>query len=245
LRVIASDGVNTASDDTDPFTMADKPPTPRILAPADGTHIHFGQLLNFSGEALDAQDGSVADADLAWHSQHGGLGTGSLLSIDDLPVGVNHITLTVTNSVGLSAHTSITVTVDDDLNWPGPALSVGPEQVGWHVSGGTTEVQTADLGISNAGSGDLSWTAGENASWLALNATSGTVPFTLTLTADPSGLAGGTMLTTTLWITSPASTDHLTETLAVPVGLSVGDVYREYGGTTGYSVYLPLMLRRE
>ncbi|MDY7079955.1 MAG: hypothetical protein SXV54_24000, partial [Chloroflexota bacterium] len=242
LRVVACDGVHTAQDDTDPFTMANKPPQPRILSPADGTQIHYGQLLNFSGEALDLQDGSVSGASLVWNSQHGPLGTGALLSISDLPVGVNYITFSATNSVGLSAYAAISVTVDDDLDWPGPTLTVGPGQIGWHVSAGTTQTQTAEVGISNAGSGDLGWMASEDASWLTISAITGTVPYTLTLTADPSGLAGGAVLTTTLWITSPASTDHVTETIPVPVGLMVGDVYLKQT-EKHYRVYLPVVLR--
>jgi hypothetical protein len=243
LRVIASDGVHSAQDDTDPFTMADKPPQPYILSPADGTQVHYGQLVNFSGQALDAQDGSVASANLVWGSQHGQLGTGPLLSSSDLPVGVNYITLTATNSVGLSAYATISVTVDDDLDWPGPTLSVGPTQVEWHVSFGETQTQTAQLSISNAGLGDLNWEAAHDASWLALSALTGTVPYTLTLSANPSGIADGTAVSTTLRVTAPAFSGHLTETIAVPVGLTVGNVYRKPHGMFDYVIYLPLLLR--
>jgi len=243
LRVVASDGVNTGLGDTDPFTMADKPPQPRILLPADGTQVHYGQLVNFIGEALDPQDGSVSDADLVWGSEDGELGTGPLLSLSNLPVGTNYITLTATNSAALSATATITVVVDDDLDLPGPTLSVAPTQVGWHVALGTTEVQTTSVGIYNAGSGSLDWSASEDVDWLATSAITGTAPYTLTLTADPTGLKDGTVLTTTLWITSPASTEHVTETVAIPVGLSVGDVYRIYPEGPSTLIYLPLVLR--
>jgi hypothetical protein len=243
LRVVASDGVQTGQGDTDPFVIADKPPQPRILTPADGTQVHYGQLVNFSGEAMDAQDGSVASTNLVWSTQDGQLGIGALLSVDDLPVGINDVTLTATNSVGLSASTSITVVVDDDLDLPGPALSVAPTQVGWHVAAGVTVDQTEDVDISNAGGGTLDWVAEEDAPWLTLNATSGTAPYTLGLTADPAGLEDGTVLTTTLRITSPAATDHVTESVAIPVSLLVGDVYHTYPGGFVHHVYLPLVLR--
>jgi hypothetical protein len=243
LRVVASDGVNTGYGDTDPFTMADKPPQPRILLPADGTQAHYDQLVNFVGEALDPQDGSVFGAGLVWGSQDGELGTGPLLSLSNLPVGTNYITLTATNSAALSATATITVVVDDDLDLPGPTLSVAPTSVGWHVALGTTEAQTTSVGIYNAGSGSLGWSASEDADWLATSAIMGTAPYTLTLTADPTGLKDGTVLTTTLWITSPASTEHVTETVAIPVGLSVGDVYRIYPEGPSTLIYLPLVLR--
>jgi len=243
LRVVASDGVHSAYGDTVPFTMASKPPQPHILTPADGTQIHWGQLLNFSGEALDLQDGSVSGANLVWSSQFGQLGTGELLSIDDLPVGVNNITLEATNSLGLSASTQITVVVDDDLDWPGPTLSVGPAQVGWHVGIEAMGIQTADLSISNAGTGNLDWIASEHAPWLTISAASGTVPFTLTLTADPTGMAAGTALSTTLWVTSPESSHHTTQTVAIPVSLLVGDVWRDPPGIMSHWIYLPLTLK--
>ncbi len=243
LRVVASDGVNTAHDETDPFNMANKPPQPRILLPADGAQFHYGQLINFSGEAWDLQDGSVAAANLTWTTGRTVLGTGPLLSVSDLPVGVRTITLGATNSDGLSAYASIQITVDDDLDWPGPTLSVAPGQVNWHVPAETSDPQTAEVRISNAGQGKLSWMASEGAAWLNLNPITQTAPYTLTLTADPSGLAPGTVLTTTLWITAPASSGHTTQTLAVPVGLSVGDVYRQPLALVTHKLYLPVVLK--
>jgi hypothetical protein len=243
LRVVASDGVHSAYGDTAPFTMAGKPPQPYILTPANGTQIHWGQLLNFSGEALDLQDGSVSGANLVWSSQYGQLGSGELLSINDLPVGVNYITLAATNSLGLSASTQITVVVDDDLDWPGPTLSVGPAQVGWHVGVEALDPQTAELSISNAGTGDLDWIASEDAPWLSISADSGTVPFTLTLTANPTGMTAGTALSTTLWIVSPESYYHTTQTVAIRVSLLVGDVWRDSPGVISNWIFLPLIVK--
>jgi len=243
LRVVASDGVHTAQGDTDPFTMADKPPVPMILTPADGTQIHYGQLVNLSGEAMDAQDGSVASGNLVWTLNGGPFDTGALVSSDDLPVGTNLVTLTATNSRGLSASTSITVVVDDDLDLPGPSLSVAPTQVGWHVAAGTTADQTEDVDVNNAGGGTLDWIASEDATWLSLDLTGGTAPSTLGLTADPSGLADGTVLTTTLWITAPAGTDHAEESVEIPVSMLVGDVYHEFPDFLVNDIYLPLVLR--
>ena len=240
LRVVARDGANTAEGDTTPFTMANKPPQPQILLPADGTQFHYGQLVNFMGEAEDSLDGSVADAGLSWSNQYGPLGTGALLSVDDLPVGVNYITLDAINSAGLSASTQITVIVDDDLNWPGPTLDVVPIQVSFQVAPGESLPVSADVWISNAGSegGDLVWAAQEDASWLTISAMTGTMPFTLTLQADPAGLSAGDLLTTTLRITATGS---VTQTAAVPVSLAVGSQWTP--PAFPYRIYLPLVLR--
>src|SRR6185295_9343737 len=132
---------------------------------------------------------------LVWKDVHGtALGSGALLSLDSLPVGSNQITFSATNSVGQSASAQVTVIVDDDLDLPGPTLTAGPGQVGGHVGAGTTQAQTADVSIGNAGSGALSWTASSDQPWLTISAGSGTIsaggdPATLTLTANPAGLA--------------------------------------------------------
>lgn len=243
FRVIANDGVNTAQADSAPFTMANKPPRPMILAPGDNTHRHYGQLVNFSGTALDDQDGSVSDANLVWSDQDGVLGTGPLLSITTLPVGTHVITLTATDSVGLSAKTSITVIVDDNLDLPGPTLSAGPTQFAWSFTSNAAPSQTDKLKIDNAGGGTLTWTAHTNALWLHLSATQGTVPFTLTLTADPISLGNGTARSGHVIFTVPASGGQLTQTLSVPVNVAVGGSASNPPVLVSQFVYLPIIMR--
>lgn len=230
LRVTASDGVNSAYADSAPFVMANKAPQPIIFTPENNLHIHYGQLVNFSGMALDVQDGTVADAGLTWWDANTDvqLGTGPLLSLDNLPVGENTIVLQAVNSVGKSATASVTIFVDDDLNLPGPTLTAGPAPVGWQVNAGSTEVQTAVVSINNSGSGDLEWSASEDAAWLSLSATSGTVSADgdaslLTLSTDPGGLTAGSTYSATLTITTSGLDPA--QTVVIPVSLSVGDVY--------------------
>jgi len=250
LRVTASDGVNCAYADSPGFVMANKAPTPFITSPADSTQVHYGQLVNFSGLALDAQDSLVAESGLAWFDGDGNLlGNGSLLSIEDLPVGTNTITLEATNSQGLSATASITVIVDDDLSLPGPSLSVGPGQVSWHVEAGSTTLLTAEISINNAGGGELNWTASEDAAWLSLSAASGTVAADgdasmLTLTADPTGIASGTTASAYLTLTKPASGSSPEQTIDFPVALSVGNVWSAPPiAPFNNKLYLPMLSR--
>lgn len=251
FRVAANDGVNTAEADSAPFTMAGKPPEPYVLSPADPTTIHYGQLVNFSSVALDAQDGIVDDAGLVWTLADGTvLGSGALVSSDTLPVGSNVITLTATNSVGESASTTVTVIVDDNLNLPGPALSTGPGQVGWHIVAGTTEVQTATISINNAGSDALNWTASSNQPWLTLSEPSGTVadggdPSSLTISANPAGLASNAIYTGTLTITRPAvNAGEPVQTVLIPVSLSIGDTWNLPGqAIVQRKLYLPMLSR--
>lgn len=251
LRVTTSDGINTGFADSAPFVMADKPPQVFILDPGDNTHIHYGQLVNFNGLAMDAQDSIVPASGLVWkNSQASTLGTGPQLSLENLPVGTNVITLQATNSVGESASASVTVIVDDDLTLPGPTLTAGPLQVSWQVPAGSTQVQSAQLSINNAGSGALDWTASEDADWLSLSAANGSVsaegaPSALTLSADPSGLASGTTSTATLTITKPASGEDPAQSIEIPVTLSVGDVWTvsPQEPYSGQMIFVPLVSR--
>jgi hypothetical protein len=243
FRVVASDGVNTAQGETALFVMASKPPQVFIQSPADGATFHYDQLFNLSGMTFDVQDGSVAEASLIWSTEDGVLGSGSFLSLSQLPIGEHLITLTATNSRGLSASDSITVHIDDNLDLPGPTLSAAPDRVNWHVGAGTTALQTADLLIDNVGSGTLEWAADEDAPWLSLSATSGTVPSTLTLTADPSGIEPGTVVSTKITITSPPDGDPADQTVEVIVTLAVGDVWHAFGLGEGYKMYIPIVNR--
>lgn len=227
LRVVGSDGVHSAYADTPLFTVQAKGPEARILAPASGVQVRYGQVVNFIGEAFDLQDGSVPAAGLAWsHGSGVRLGTGPLLTITDLPVGENRITLTATNSFGLTGSDQVTVVVSDDLNLPGPFLSVGPPVVNWHVPVGTTLEQSAELHISNAGAASLQWEISGGAPWLMLSESAGTAPATVVLYADPSGADAGEVLETRLTVSSP---NPAVQPVQIPVMLAVGDVWRNTG----------------
>lgn len=72
-----------------------------------------------SGGADDNQDGAVADANLRWSSNRDGeLGTGSELGVF-LSVGTHILTLEAENSAGLTASTTVAVTVEGDYDYDG------------------------------------------------------------------------------------------------------------------------------
>ena len=229
FRVVATDGVNSAAADTPPFILPNKPPQPRILTVGDGMKIHAGQMLNLEGAATDPQDGTIPDTGFTWRTQRGSLGAGSRISVADLPVGVTQITLTATNSLGLAASTTVAVTVAENLDRPGPTLTVGPTQIGWQVAVGETQPQTAELDISNSGSGKLEFRASSSAPWLTLSTTTGTAPATLTLTANPRGFAGGTTQEAGVTL---AAVGLPGQTITIPVRISVGNTFSNGNPTT-------------
>lgn len=222
FRVVAHDGVHTGHGDSDPFEMATKPPVPRILDPADGQHFHYGQMVNLYGEAFDAQVGGIDGSDLVWRDGQGSvLGTGSWLTLDDLPAGPTTLTLTASRGQA-TASTSITIYVDDDVALPAPTLAVGPSSVGWHVASDETATQTAELLVAGRG-GPLSWTASTDADWLTLDADDDATPGTVTLFADATAVADGETLQATVDIV-PSGEDPA-GTRTVTVTLSKGNVW--------------------
>jgi hypothetical protein len=245
FRVVASDGVQAAEADSAAYTLAARPPQPRILNPADGTALEWGQLVNLRGEAADRQDGFVATEGLSWSNQNGPLGTGPQLALDDLPVGANVITLTATNSAGLAASTSLRLTVGDDLAEPGPLLAAEPASLSWNIAPGATQALTATLALDNASGSALSWSATSDAPWLTLDASSGATPQTLLVSADPQGFAADTTARATITLRALDNAGQPFQTLSVPVAVYVGNPgYGEAPGTlASKEVRLPIVAR--
>jgi hypothetical protein len=236
FRVVASDGTFTAQADSASFTTAMKPPVPHILTES-GLRVHYGDRINLSGLAEDYQNDNITDGNLIWSNDAGVMGVSNTLSISTLPIGTNVITLTAINSQGLSATAGITVVVEDNLDLLGPTLSASPQQFAFAFPRNPTTTQTATLGISNMGSGTLTWSATENAAWLTLGAASGNAPANLALTVSPAGTPNGASLSTL--ITLQSSNGQMTQTLKIPVLMSVGVLFND----ASRYVYLPIVLR--
>ncbi|HOW65011.1 MAG TPA: hypothetical protein P5186_14085 [Candidatus Paceibacterota bacterium] len=81
IRVIASDGFNTAVDESDkPFTVLNRPPNASIRLPASGTLFSGEQAVVMTATASDLEDGSFPDENLQWTSDvDGWIGSGEYL----------------------------------------------------------------------------------------------------------------------------------------------------------------------
>jgi hypothetical protein len=117
VRVWVSDGINTASDQSDgTFVIPNRPPTVRILEPADGTTVFVGQTLNLEADAYDVDVGSLDGTQVQWTSSLDGvLGIGAQLSVSTLSVGTHQITVRADDGQGGVATASVSVTVRDDF----------------------------------------------------------------------------------------------------------------------------------
>jgi len=122
IRVLASDGVNTTSDQSDAsFTLQGRGPQASILQPTDGSHFTSDDMLALAGTAYDPEDGSLGDAALIWDSDRDGqLGSGGLfaLAARDLTPGLHQITLTATDSDGMVGTASASFFVRQRLFMP-------------------------------------------------------------------------------------------------------------------------------
>jgi subtilisin family serine protease len=98
--------------------VANQPPTATITAPSPNTVVVAGTSINFSGTAVDLEDGTLNGASLVWTSSRDGLiGTGASLAKNNLSVGVHTITLTAKDAQNATAVATRVITITA-LNQP-------------------------------------------------------------------------------------------------------------------------------
>ncbi len=136
-----------------------RPPTVSILLPEDDSRHADTAPVDFSGYAADYEDGELFGESLVWSSSLDGvLGNGTLLSTP-LSIGSHTITLTATDSDGLTASDEISLTVFQ--NTPPQAWIIMPQDgdtlamVGLNIFiGGATDTEDGFVGAEN-----LIWTS--------------------------------------------------------------------------------------
>ncbi len=113
LKVIASDGVNTGEDVSDAvFSVPGSAPLSVITSPQDGTFSAPGKLVVLEGVGLDMEEGTLRGNALQWTSDRdGALGTGEELALHNLSTGHHRITLTATDSDGMSGQAAVDIVI--------------------------------------------------------------------------------------------------------------------------------------
>ena len=111
LRVIATDGYNTAFDDSDGvFGVALTPPTVQIYSPEGGGVFGMGEGIALQGDGHDATGAPIDEERIFWSVADEFIAQGRSAQVV-LPVGVHVITLTVVDANDLITQTSVTIRV--------------------------------------------------------------------------------------------------------------------------------------
>lgn len=118
IVVTANDGVNEGRGTSAPFSVSKSSPVVTIISPPDGSAFPAGSEVVLSGAGSDAEDGYLPATSLSFSSSiDGNLGSGGTVSVQLSP-GTHTITLSGTDSDGLTSQASITVTVGDAATVP-------------------------------------------------------------------------------------------------------------------------------
>ncbi len=122
VRVVATDGLNTTIAASQALTVDPKPPLLFIASPQDGAAFDYGSPVVLHGIGSDLLDGPISADKLQWTSDRdGNLGSGDTIVNQKLSVGEHIISLSATNSSGLTS----TVTIHIKINPPAKLQSVG------------------------------------------------------------------------------------------------------------------------
>jgi len=124
------------------------------------------------------------------------------LDPEDLGPGVYQGEVTV---VAKSATDSQSTTIAVTFVVQRPGLNVTPTLIDRSTNLGSNQTFNETIQVSNNGTGQLSWTATQDRSWLTLGATSGTGDASIPVAINSSGLAGGTY-TGGIVVTAPGAT---------------------------------------
>jgi hypothetical protein len=121
VQVEVTDGFKTARDSSSAHFQVGKkaPQGVGISTPLPNAELVYGAPTYLTGSALDMEDGLLPGNALAWSSNRdGALGIGESVPAT-LTVGTHILTLTATDSDGMSAQTSVQVTVLADFDHDG------------------------------------------------------------------------------------------------------------------------------
>jgi len=139
FRIVTTDGYNqTASDPSAALTLPDQPPVVAFESPTEGEPIMGDREVTFRATASDIEDGDIAEHRLVWRSDRDGeLGIGSELMVPTsrLSEGDHLVTVTATDSAGLTGEASQKLTVQRRPSVPlGINYREGSVEISWPVT---------------------------------------------------------------------------------------------------------------
>lgn len=158
ITATASDPHEGVATDSIILNVINQNPIARITYPESGASYFADQTINFRGYGFD-WDEDIPDANVTWSSGIDGLlGTGENIIVS-LSEGIHPITVTATDSLGLTGQDSITVNVQMAAGHPS-ALIISPPANDAFFSPGTLiafEGQGTDPEDGTLAGSSLSW----------------------------------------------------------------------------------------
>lgn len=126
IRVVGTNGTNSTSLLSNPFTVTLKQPTVDILYPGASGFVKGSDMVWLQATAFDPDDGLLDETSVQWVSNRdGNLGNGVSRPVTFLSEGTHTITVTATDSHGNQTTDSVNVTVDTAA--PQMTLTVTPD----------------------------------------------------------------------------------------------------------------------
>ena len=136
------------------------------------------------------------------------------IAANTLAVGSYSGNITVTAAGALGSPLTIPVT----LNVVTPHnLTASPTVITFKASPGSTAAQTETVQLTSAGGSTAYSAAAAGGAWLSASPTAGNTPATITVTANPAGLAAGSY-SGTVTLSSPNAVSQVTVTVNLVVG---------------------------
>ena len=111
MRIMVSDGYNTASAISQPFSMTNRAPEPHIVSPGAYAQFPAGQMVLLKGNAMDAEQGGLSGTALMWSIDGVAAGTGSDVIVNGLAPGEHIAQLSATDDAGNTGSVTATLMI--------------------------------------------------------------------------------------------------------------------------------------
>ena len=235
--VTDSGGLTASATRTITVTTGNTPPTVTITSPANNATFTAGSAVGLAASASDTQDGTLTAA-LTWTSDRdGALGSGGSVTVSTLSVGTHLLTAAVTDSGGLTASATRTITVTTG-NTPPTVTITSPANNATFTAGSAvglaasaSDTQDGTLTAALTWTSDRDGALGSGGSVTVSTLSVGTHLLTAAVT-DSGGLTASATRTITITtgntpptvtITSPANNATFTAGSAVGLAASASD----------------------
>ncbi|MEM1085023.1 MAG: Ig-like domain-containing protein, partial [Verrucomicrobiota bacterium] len=199
------------------------PPVVTISSPADSSTVNEGDLVTFTATATDSEDGSI-EASLQWESDlDGSIGSGGTFDSSALSAGTHVITATATDSNGIEAEDTVTITVNEApvvaITSPGDGTTVNAGSL-VTFTGSALDAEDGDLAASLAWTSDLDGAIGSGETFDLASLSVGTHVITASV-SDSNSLAGSADISLTINALPVVAVSSPVDSSTVNEGVSV------------------------